>query len=129
MQPYHFLPTKALLKFYSFYPDTLSPLNTLRCLLLALSDFPSSDFSALTFIVQRSEKHADYSMRHGTVERWASQIETGNFKKFWVEFNEEKEAEKERASQAGGADDEKLLPLTTLFPVSGINELMLCCCC
>ena len=83
--PYDFAANRALTKLYQFFPHLADESCTALVLLLALLEYPSTDFMALTYLVPERVQEREPC---ATLKRCSDLLEQSQFGAFWVTFRE-----------------------------------------
>ena len=83
--PYNFAANRALTKLYQFFPHLADESCTALVLLLALMEYPSTDFMALSYLVPERVQEREPC---ATLKRCSDLLEQSQFGTFWVTFRE-----------------------------------------
>ena len=83
--PYNFETNRALTKLYQFFPHLADESCTALVLLLALLEYPSTDFMALSYLVPDRVQEREPC---ATLKRCSDLLEQSQFGTFWVTFRE-----------------------------------------
>jgi translation initiation factor 3 subunit K len=83
--PYNFEANRALTKLYQFFPHLADESCTALVLLLALLEYPSTDFMALSYLIPERVQEREPC---ATLKRCSDLLEQSQFSAFWVTFRE-----------------------------------------
>ena len=83
--PYNFETNRALTKLYQFFPHLADESCTALVLILALLEYPSTDFMALSYLVPDRVQEREPC---ATLKRCSDLLEQSQFGTFWVTFRE-----------------------------------------
>ena len=83
--PYFMDANRSLLKLYQFFPQSANESKIATILFLAMTEFPSTDFLAMSYLVPDRTQKADAC---AGIIKCAELLDSCKFEEFWAAFSE-----------------------------------------